>query len=104
MYSRRSGTKAAEFEDNISDKQKGLWLRELLLEQREITSEWLSRFVGKTCTVLVEGEGRKGSEYLTGKNDENIIVEFKGSKDLIGEFTQVRITKAMNWALEGELV
>lgn len=104
VYSRRSGTKAAEFEDNVSDKQKGLWLRELLLEQREITSAWLSRFVGKTCTVLVEGEGRKGSEYLTGKNDENIIVEFKGSKDLIGEFTQVRITKAMNWALEGELV
>ncbi|MDE6148945.1 MAG: tRNA (N6-isopentenyl adenosine(37)-C2)-methylthiotransferase MiaB [Ruminococcus sp.] len=104
VYSRRSGTKAAELEDNVSDKQKGLWLRELLLEQREITTEWLSRFVGKTCTVLVEGEGRKGNEYLTGKNDENIIVEFKGNKKLIGEFTQVRITKAMNWALEGELV
>lgn len=104
VYSKRSGTKAAELPDDISDKQKGLWLRELLLEQREITSEWLSRFVGKICTVLVEGEGRKGNEYLTGKNDENIIVEFKGNKRLIGEFTQVRITKAMNWALEGELV
>lgn len=104
VYSKRSGTKAAEFEDNISDKQKGLWLRELLLEQREITSEWLSRFVGKTVTVLVEGEGRTGEGYLTGKNDENIIVEFKGGSELIGKFIQVRITKAMNWALEGELV
>lgn len=80
VYSKRSGTKAADMEDKVSDKQKGLWLRELLLEQREISSEWLSRFVGKTCTVLVEGEGRKSSEYLTGKNDENIIVEFKGDK------------------------
>lgn len=104
VYSRRSGTKAAELEDDISDKQKGLWLRELLLEQREISTEWMSRFVGKTVTVLVEGKGRKSDEYLTGKNDENIIVEFKGSSDLIGEFTQVRIVKAMNWALEGELV
>ena len=104
VYSRRSGTKAAEFEDDISDKQKGLWLRELLLEQREISTEWMSRFVGKTVTVLVEGKGRKSDEYLTGKNDENIIVEFKGGSDLIGEFTQVRIVKAMNWALEGELV
>lgn len=104
VYSRRSGTKAAEMEDNISDKQKGLWLRELLLEQREITSAWLSRFVGKTAVVLVEGEGRTGDEYLTGKNDENIIVEFKGDKKLIGQFTQVKITKAMNWALVGELV
>lgn len=104
VYSRRSGTKAAEMEDKISDKQKGLWLRELLLEQREISSEWLSRFVGRTVTVLVEGEGRTGEGYLTGKSDENIIVEFKGSSELIGKFIQARITKAMNWALEGELV
>ena len=104
VYSRRSGTKAAEMEDNISDKQKGLWLRELLLEQREVSSQWLSRFIGKTVTVLVDGEGRKGDEYITGKSNENIIVEFKGSKELIGQFIQVKITKAMNWALEGELV
>ena len=104
VYSRRSGTKAAELDDNISDKQKGLWLRELLLEQRETSSEWLSRFIGRTATILVEGEGRNGNGYLTGKNDENIIVEFKGDNSMIGEFIQVRITKAMNWALEGELV
>ncbi|MBQ9376161.1 MAG: tRNA (N6-isopentenyl adenosine(37)-C2)-methylthiotransferase MiaB, partial [Ruminococcus sp.] len=104
VYSKRTGTKAAELDDSVSVKQKGLWLRELLLEQREITSKWLSRFVGKTCTVLVEGKGRKGTDYLTGKNDENIIVEFKGDDSLIDEFIQVRITKAMNWALEGELV
>lgn len=104
VYSRRSGTKAAEMEDNISDKQKGLWLRELLLEQREITSEWFKRFVGKTVTVLAEGEGRTSTDYLTGKTDENLIVEVKADKKYIGEFIQVRITKAMNWALEGELV
>ena len=104
VYSRRSGTKAAELEDSISDKQKGLWLRELLLEQREVSSQWLSRFVGKIVEVLAEGEGRTGEGYLTGKNDEGIIVEFKADKKYIGEFVQVRITKAMNWALEGELV
>ena len=104
VYSRRSGTKAAEMDDNISDKEKGLWLRELLLEQREITTNWLSRFVDKTVEVLVEGEGRTGNGFLTGKNDEGIIVEFEGDKKHIGEFVQVRITKAMNWALKGRLV
>lgn len=103
VYSRRKGTRAAEMEDNISDKQKGLWLRELLLEQREITSEWLGRFVGKTVTILAEGEGRTAPDYITGKTDENIIVEVKADKKYIGEFIKVRITKAMNWALEGEL-
>lgn len=104
VYSRRSGTPAAKFEDHVTDKQKGLWLRELLLEQREITSEWFGRFVGRTVEVLVEGEGRTGEGWLTGKNDENIIVEVKADKKYIGEFVRVRITKAMNWALSGELV
>ncbi len=104
VYSRRSGTPAAKFEDNVTDKQKGLWLRELLLEQREITSEWFGRFVGRTVEVLIEGEGRTGEGWLTGKNDENIIVEVKADKKYIGEFVRVRITKAMNWALSGELV
>ena len=54
--------------------------------------------------MLVEGEGRSAEGYLTGKNDEGIIVEFKGDKKHIGEFVQVCITKAMNWALKGELV
>jgi len=104
VYSRRSGTPAAKFEDHVTDKQKGLWLRELLLEQREITSEWFGRFVGRTVEVLIEGEGRTGEGWLTGKNDENIIVEIKADKKYIGEFVRVRITKAMNWALSGELV
>jgi tRNA-2-methylthio-N6-dimethylallyladenosine synthase len=75
-----------------------------LLEQRDVTTNWLSRFIGKTVEVLAEGEGRLADGYLTGKNDEGIIVEFKADKEYIGEFVQVRITKAMNWALEGELV
>ena len=104
VYSRRSGTPAAKIEDHVTDKQKGLWLRELLLEQREITSEWFGRFVGRTVEVLIEGEGRTGEGWLTGKNDENIIVEVKADKKYIGEFVRVRITKAMNWALSGELV
>lgn len=104
VYSKRSGTKAALMEDNISDKQKGLWLRELLLEHREVTVSWMSRFVGKTVRVLVDGEGRTSEKHLQGRSDENIIVEFIGDKDLIGSFVNVKIIKAMNWALLGEIV
>ncbi len=103
VYSKRSGTKAAELTDNISDKQKGLWLRELILEQRETATAWLSRFVGKTLLVLADTDGRTGDGYLAGKSDENIIVEFKGDSVLKGQFVPVKITKAMNWALLGEV-
>lgn len=104
VYSKRSGTKAALMEDNISDKQKGLWLRELLLEHREVTVSWLSRFVGKTVRVLVDGEGRTSENHLQGRCDENIIVEFVGNKDLIGSFVDVKIIKSMSWAMLGEIV
>ena len=103
VYSRRSGTKAAETPDNIPDKQKGSWLRELLLEQRDVSTEWLSRFKGRKCRVLVDGKG-KDEGMLVGKNDENIIVNFKGDESLIGNFVTVSITDAMNWALKGEIV
>ena len=103
VYSPRSGTKAAELDDPVSEKQKGLWLRELLLENREVASEWMKRFVGRTCRVLADGKGREPG-MLTGKNDENIIVNFAGEESLIGEFCDVRITEAMNWAVKGELI
>lgn len=103
VYSKREGTKAAELEDNISVKQKGLWLRELLIMQREITEKWLSRFVGKTLRVLAEDNGKKEGT-LSGHSYENIIVEFVGEKKLIGSFLNIKITKALNWALIGEIV
>ena len=103
VYSKREGTKAAELEDSISVKQKGLWLRELLIMQREITEKWLSRFVGKTLRVLAEDNGKKEGT-LSGHSYENIIVEFVGEKKLIGSFLNIKITKALNWALIGEIV
>ena len=80
-----------------------MWLRELLLENREVQSEWMKRFLGRTCRVLIDGKGKEEG-ILTGKNDENIIVNLAGDESLIGQFADVRITDAMNWALKGEVV
>lgn len=104
VYSKREGTKAAELPDDIPDDVKGKWLRDLVLVHRETVMESFSRFLDKTVTVLVEGEGKKDSSYLTGKNDENIIVEFKGSPELIGQFVKVKINKITSWALFGDVV
>ena len=87
VYSKREGTAAAEFEDNISSKQKGLWLR----------------FVGKTLRVLIEEKSKKDG-FLLGHSYENIIVEFEGNEALIGSFCDVNITDSMNWALKGKLI
>lgn len=103
VYSKRSGTKAAAMDDPISEKEKGLWLRELLDIQSKITEERFSELVGTTQRILVESLG-KHNGTLVGRTDTNIITEFEGDESLIGQFVDVKITKAFNWAVVGERI
>ena len=103
IYSKRTGTKAALIEDKISDKEKSERTRELLELQREISSEHFKRFEGRTLDVLFES-GTKNEGWYTGKSDEFIIVEAKADSSVIGQMKKVRITKAFNWALQGEII
>ena len=103
IYSKRSGTKAAEMPDSISDEEKGHRMRELLEVQREVSTEHYKRFIGRTMRVLVDGVSKKKDGWLTGKSSEFIIVEFEGDSSLIGQFADVEITDAMNWAVTGHI-
>lgn len=103
VYSKREGTVAAKMQDPVSTKEKGLWLRELLAVQEEITLERMNLLVGKTLRVLVDSLG-KNEGYLSGRSDTNIIVEFIGDPSLIGEFVDVKITTPCNWAVIGEKI
>ncbi|MBO6301395.1 MAG: tRNA (N6-isopentenyl adenosine(37)-C2)-methylthiotransferase MiaB [Ruminiclostridium sp.] len=102
IYSKRAGTKAAEMDDPISDEEKGRWFRELLDVQGAIGEKAYERYVGRTMRVLCEGRGRTDETLLTGKSRQNIIVDFAGSDDLIGKFVDIKITKALPWALVGK--
>ena len=104
IYSKRSGTKAAEIVDTTSEADKTKWMRILLSKQREIATVQYKRFIGMTLEVLAEAEGKSGGDYLTGRSNEFIIVEFKAPKDKIGQFVKVKITDAHNWALVGEII
>lgn len=103
IYSKRSGTRAAEIVDNTSEEDKGKWFRQLLEVQREISTEYYKRFIGKTMRVLFDGKGRRDG-MMTGKSDEFIIVEAKGDESLIGQIRDVRITDSYNWAVHGEII
>lgn len=104
IYSRRTGTKAAEINDTIPEDVKSRHMRELLELQREISTENYKRFVGRRMRVLVDGVSKKRDGYVTGKSDEFIIVEFKGDKSLIGKFVETEITDSMNWAVTGKML
>ena len=101
IYSKRSGTKAAEMPDSTPEEEKGRRMRELLEMQREVSTEHYRRFIGRTMRVLAEDVSKKKEGWLTGKSSEFIIVEFEGDSSLIGQFVDVEITGAMNWAVKG---
>ena len=102
IYSKRTGTKAADIIDHTSEEDKGKWFRELLAVQREISEEHYKRFMGAEFDVLFDGTYKE--EFISGKSGEFIITLVKGSSDLIGTMRKVRVTKTHNWAVEGELI
>lgn len=104
IYSRRTGTKAAEMEDRISEEEKGIRMRRLLELQREISAEHYQRFVGRKMRVLVEEQSKKREGFLTGKSNEFIIAEFAGDSSLIGSFVDIEVTEAKNWAVIGRII
>lgn len=103
IYSRRTGTKAAEMLDGTPEDEKGRRMRRLLEVQREISSEHYKRFIGRTLRVLADGPSKKHEGFMTGKSGEFIIVEFEGDESLTGQFVDVEITGSMNWAVTGRI-
>lgn len=104
IYSRRSGTKAAEIQDETRDEEKSARMRRLLDLQHSISAESYKRFIGRRMRVLAEDVSKKRKGYIAGKSNEFIIVEFEGDTSLIGQFVDVEIIDAMNWAVIGKII
>lgn len=104
IYSPRKGTKAAEMPDPISREDKGKWFDELLKAHNELSAHSYDKFVGRTLRILCDSVGKSQDSLLAGRTIHNIIVEFEGDKSLVGNFVDVKITKALSWAMVGELV
>ena len=104
IYSRRPGTPAADYPDDVPMEVKKARLAEL---QRVIdnNAQRISRqMVGGVERVLVERHARKDGSELAGRTENNRVVNFPGSEHLIGNFVEVRITDALPNSLRGELV
>lgn len=104
IYSRRDGTKAALWENVSTREEIEERFKKLLEVQNAISYRRNLRHEGNIETILVEGRSKTDPDMLTGRNYANKIVNFKGDEDLIGKFTDVKITKAQTWILYGESV
>lgn len=102
IYSPRKHTPAAEMDDPVPRSEKNKWFKELLDTQAEIAAKRTASMNGKTYRVLVESEG-KAEGTLSGRTDENVIIEFEGGRELIGKYVNVKVTQNLTWVLKGKL-
>ena len=102
IYSKRTGTPAAEMPDPYTHKDKTARMARLLAVQDEIAARLARQLVGKSYRVLVEGHARQEGA-LTGRLDNNLIVEFAGDSALIGQYAQVYVEDARATVLKGRL-
>ena len=103
IYSKRVGTKAASFEDQVPEEIKGIRMRRLLEMQDEISHEKNLPYIGRCERVLVDSKSKRGEDNIyTGRTFSNKLVHFKSDTNSIGKFVNIKITSAGAFDLFGE--
>lgn len=103
IYSKREGTRAAQMEDQVPPEVSSKRFRALLDLQTSVSREINASYVGKTATVLFDGEADAGEGYLSGRSSENLVVRIPRG-DAPEGFAKVYLKGTLGWALDGELI
>lgn len=104
IYSKRSGTPAANMENQVPEDVIKDRFDRLLNVINPIVGEINKKEVGKIVRVFPEEINKNNENLLTGRTDSNILVHFEGNKDLIGKFVNVKIVENKTFYLVGEYV
>lgn len=104
IYSKRTGTPAAAMENQISEDVVKDRFDRMLQVLNPIVHEVTEEQVGKVLPVLVEEVSKHDENILTGRTEQNTLVHFSGSKDLIGQMVPVKIIENKTFYVIGERI
>ncbi|HGJ5883866.1 tRNA (N6-isopentenyl adenosine(37)-C2)-methylthiotransferase MiaB [Arsenophonus sp.] len=104
IYSPRPGTPAADLPDDVCEDEKKQRL--YLLQQRinQQAMNYSRTMLGSIQRILVEGPSRKNIMELSGRAENNRVVNFEGSQNMIGKFVDVEIVDVYANSLRGKVV
>jgi tRNA-2-methylthio-N6-dimethylallyladenosine synthase len=106
-YSERPGTLAARrYKDDVPEEVKKRRLQEIVELHRFYALESMQKEVGKTFSVLIEGDSKKSDQSWAGRNDQNKLIVFpKGHHQLAkGDYVSVKVNQCTSATLIGEVV
>ncbi|MEO6958580.1 MAG: TRAM domain-containing protein, partial [Burkholderiaceae bacterium] len=104
LYSRRPGTPASDLHDDAPKELKLERLHRLQALVTEQANAIAHAMIGSTQRILVERPSRRDPTELSGRTENNRIVNFTGQPRLIGQMIDVRITQTNTNSLKGEVV
>lgn len=106
-YSHEENTTAHELEDTIPAEEKEARAQEIMEVQQEISLEKNQEKLGQIFKVIVDkkeaGRYLGRTEFDSVEVDNEVVIN-TSEKLVPGQFVQVKITKAYDYDLEGELI
>ena len=103
-YSPRIGTKASEFEDQLSEKIKQERLERVIYLQKKHSIQRNQQLIGSTQEVLVEKQSKMSSKCWAGRTDSNKWVIFKKEMVKVNDMVKVLIIDSKGISLKGKLI
>jgi len=103
-YSPRIGTKASEYEDQISEIIKQKRLEKVINFQKEHSILRNKQLIGSIQTILVEKQSKMSPDHWAGRTDSNKWVIFNKGKIKLNDMVKVTILDSKGISLKGELV
>jgi ribosomal protein S12 methylthiotransferase len=106
-YSHEEGTSAYDLKDNIPQEEKDRRAQDIMETQQEISFELNQQKIGKTFKTLIDK--KEAGRYL-GRTEfdsvevDNEVVIHSSTKLPVGDFVNVKITKAFDYDIEGAVV
>ncbi len=104
IYSPRPGTPAENLPNDLSEDKKK---QRLYLLQKQINQQAMNysqKMLGTFQRILVEKPSRKNIMELSGRTENNRVVNFKGTQNMIGNFVNVKIIDVYTNSLRGKIV
>ncbi|SFB67989.1 tRNA (N6-isopentenyl adenosine(37)-C2)-methylthiotransferase MiaB [Butyrivibrio sp. YAB3001] len=101
IYSKRTGTPAASFEDQVPEDVVKENFDRLLKVVQETARKQSEKYTGSVAKVLVEEVNDHDSSLLTGRMSNNSLVHFPGNEELIGEIVEVSLDECHGFYFTG---
>ena len=107
FYSERPGTLAQRrYKDDIPEEVKKRRLQEIVEIQNKLSQESNKKDIGKTFTVLIEGDSKKNDKEWKGRNSQNKVIVFPKENYSLknGDYVQVKVLDCTQATLLGKII